>query len=321
LRQLLRSPGVGPTSASEAGESKPDNLKEEEVIAAAASRFIREAEANPEDVAADRSYAQAYEQCDRLLAKNPRHLLGLQVWAHGRMSRAVRKPRAAADSLYREADSLYREAEEKLALALTLAPEDTNLMARLGHAQLPRAALDVDCKSDGKLAEARVLFETILRLRPSFGHVRILWAHALAEQSKRAPGPETDQALADALASFETAAAHNNDPAKLMRGHAAILFAQGLRVCGEESVSLLRQAKEQFLGSELREPGSGAYRAACVCARLGENEECRQWLKKSREPGVLIARDELAAESPFEPVRYTDWFQEALRPNYAIAEK
>ena len=218
-------------------------------------------------------------------------------------------------------DSLYREAESKLALALTLAPEDTNLMARLGHAQLRRAVLDVDGKSAGKLAEAQVLFETILRLRPSFDHVRILWAHALAEQSKRAPGPETDRALADALASFEAAAAHTNDPAKIMRGQAAILFAQGMRACGEESVRLLRQAKEKFLGSELREPGSGAYRAACVCARLGENEECPEWLKKSRKPGVLVTRDKLAGESLFEPVRYTDWFQEALRPNYAIAER
>src|ERR1035438_7080771 len=102
-------------------------------------------------------------------------------------------------------------------------------MARLGHAQLRRAVIDVDGKSAGKLAEAQVLFETILRLRPSFDHVRILWAHALAEQSKRAPGPETDRALADALASFEAAAAHTNDPAKIMRGQAA---NSSRRVCG-----------------------------------------------------------------------------------------
>src|ERR1035438_4871281 len=57
-------------------------------------------------------------------------------------------------------------------------------MARLGHAQLRRAVLDVDGKSAGKLAEAQVLFETILRLRPSFDHVRILWAHALAEPDR-----------------------------------------------------------------------------------------------------------------------------------------
>lgn len=131
----------------------------------------------------------------------------------------------------------------------------------------------------------------------------------LFEQSKRSPGEETDRDLAGARAIFDAAAATTTEPAKIHRGAAAILFAQGMRVEGEERARLLREALEKFLSSEALEAGTGAYRAACVYARLGEEEECRNWLEKSREPGILVTRDELAEESHFDDVRQHDWFQ------------
>lgn len=73
-----------------------------------------------------------------------------------------------------------------------------------------------------------------------------------------------------------------------MRGKAAILFAQAIRASGQERPGLLREARENFLASESREPGSGAFRAACVSARLGEQDECRKWLEQSTEPGLLL---------------------------------
>jgi hypothetical protein len=82
-----------------------------------------------------------------------------------------------------------------------------------------------------------------------------------------------------------------------------------MRTKGDQRIGLLMEAKEKFLVSETFEPGSGAYRLACVCARLCEDEECRNWLEQSREPGILVTRDEMLEEPHFELVRERDWFQ------------
>ena len=176
-----------------------------------------------------------------------------------------------------------------------------------------RALLDAGEKGAGHLGRAREAIEEALRIRPAFEHARVLWADVLGEQSKRAPGEATDRALAEARAVYEGAAPTTADPAKVQRGCAAILFAQGMRAAGEERVHLLREAKEKFLASETREPGTGAYRTACVCARLGEEEECLHWLTESREPGILVTRGEMADEPHFESVRQSDWFRGLLQ--------
>ena len=250
--------------------------------------------------------AQARQQCDKLLETDRGRLLGLQLLNQVLCTEAVHQSGV-------EADGLYAQAEEACASALVLAPQDTNLMASLGHTQLRRALLDAGEKGSGHLGRAREALEDALRIRPTFEHARVLWAHVLAEQSKCAPGEATDRALAEARAIFDGAAAATTDPAKVQRGCAAILFAQGMRAAGEESVRLLRDAKEKFLASETREPGTGAYRAACVCARLGEEEECRHWLTESREPGILVTRGEMADAPHFENVRQSDWFQGLLQ--------
>jgi Zn-dependent protease with chaperone function/tetratricopeptide (TPR) repeat protein len=375
------------------GSTRADKMRAEEAIAMAAGQLRKKAE-RATGGEADRLLAQARQECDKLLAMNPNHLLGLTVLFRVLTAQAPRQPRAEADVLYAqaeaacrsalvitpedynlmaclgatliqraklaagvetdrllaqarqecdklletkrgslmgqqllsyvlsaqatrhsraEADGIYAQAEAACASAMAMAPEDCNpnvkLMASLGHILLHRALLDPGEKGSGYLTRAREVLEETLRIRPAFDHARILWAHVLVEQSKRAPGEETDRALAEARASFDAAAGTTTDPAMVLRGIAAILLAQAMRVMGEDRVRLLREAKEKFLASETRKPGTGAYRAACVCARLGEVEECRHWLEESREPGILVTRGEIADETHFENVRQCDWFQ------------
>ena len=302
LPQIMRRRSAPSTAPAKPGESKAEQLKQQESIALAANRLFLAARRNPDWQAAEASFAEGCEQCARLLQINPHHLLGLKIWASGLLLHAARKPR-------QEAIRLYREAEEKWAGALEISRYDPTLITALAHAQLRRATLDGDGTSGQLLKEARANLENALCLCPSSDYALVLRAQALAELSKRHPGPRTDQALADALESFEAAAAGAKDPSRVLRGQAVIRLAQGIRASGEASVLLFRQAKERFLAAESREPGAGAYSAACACARLGETDECRHWLEKSGEPGVKISPDELALSPHFESVRWTDWFQ------------
>jgi hypothetical protein len=93
-----------------------------------------------------------------------------------------------------------------------------------------------------------------------------------------------------------------------------------MRASGQERLGLLREARQNFAASESAEPGSGAYRAACVSARLGEEDECRKWLEQCREPGILVTRDELAEEPHLESVWDRDWFQALVAEPVAQGE-
>ena len=47
-------------------------------------------------------------------------------------------------------------------------------------------------------------------------------------------------------------------------------------------------------------------------AQLDEQAECRRWLEKSREPGILVSREQMAQEEELASVRGCDWFREML---------
>jgi Zn-dependent protease with chaperone function len=278
------SPGESPLTA---------RMQAEEAIAVASSRLLHQAERSAGDEA-ERLLAQALQECDRLLEQNPRHVLGLRLRSRVLSEQAIRRPRAAADRL-------YAQAEGACSTAIGIAPHDVDLLDIHAHLLLHRALLNPGEDGVALLAKARRLLEDALTARPGFDHARILWAHVLAEQPRRCPDADTDQALEAALAAFDSAANTTHRLPSVLRGSAMILVAQAMRARGENHTRLLLIAKEKFLESETHEPGTGAYRAACVSAHLGQEDECRRWLEASREPGILVTRDEMADEPHFAP--------------------
>jgi len=281
-----------------------DRMRAEEAMAVQASQLARRAlRVRGEESA--RLLAEAQQSCEILLASNPRQLQGLRVLAQVLFARSMSQNR-------QEALRLYVRAQEIIETAAAIAPQDSNVTTLLGHVLLRRGLLTPGEAGVEFLAQSREVLESTLRAQPSFDHARILWAHVLSEQARRASSEGIDGYLALALDAFDTAARSTTHPAQVMRGKAAILFAQAMRTSGEERLGLLREARENFVASESREPGSGAYRAACVSARLGDEDECRKWLAQSREPGILVTRDELAEEPHLESVRDRDWFQSLI---------
>ena len=71
-------------------------------------------------------------------------------------------------------------------------------------------------------------------------------------------------------------------------------------------------AKEKASEADRIKPGEGAYNAACACARLGEDDECRRWLETALEHGELEDRSHMETDPDFESVRDTEWFKEIL---------
>jgi len=91
-----------------------------------------------------------------------------------------------------------------------------------------------------------------------------------------------------------------------------VLFAQARATEGPEATKLLEAAKEKYRDAESRAPGSAAYNLACVAARLGNLDECRSWIVKSREPGIRVSPDRMARDPDLASVRECDWFRELV---------
>ncbi len=59
-------------------------------------------------------------------------------------------------------------------------------------------------------------------------------------------------------------------------------------------------------------PGSGSYNLACVSALLGDDPECRKWLKQSQKSGNLPSIEHLQEDPDLDSVRKKDWFKKII---------
>ena len=80
----------------------------------------------------------------------------------------------------------------------------------------------------------------------------------------------------------------------------------------DEIPRLLRQAEQYATEAEEKKAGVGAYNLACVWARGGDEQKCRQWLERSQEYGKLPSREEMMKDKDLASVRDTAWFKELL---------
>ena len=126
------------------------------------------------------------------------------------------------------------------------------------------------------------------------------------------PGAETGRLIEEATRSFEEAARKADRPDAILVGWGDLLAGKAWLAEGAERVRLLQEARNKYAEFESRRPGSAAYDLACVAARLGEPDQCRQWLEKSREPGIRISADRMAGDPAVASVRECDWFGRLL---------
>ena len=262
-------------------------------------------------------------ECERLYNNNPRDAYPLRVWG---MALCQRVPRVSGADAKSAADRLYADAESKVSEALSLSPGDAGIAVSLVFVLVRRSRLYDPQHAARLLGRADELLATVLRKDPRHGEALRWRAHLVYERVRRMPGKESQRLLAQTVAQFEAASRSGADSAELSDGQGVLLMAQAKCAPRSEFECLMRQAKTKLAQAESRSPRSNAYNLACVCAQLGEVDECRRWLIESREPGILVSVDEMASEEELVHVRESEWFSEMLsakgqstRPDYMIA--
>ena len=244
------------------------------------------------------------DECERLLIVKPEATVLLNLWggALGAMGN-----RLAGE----EADRLYAAAEEKYKEALRIAPDQVDSMSALGVLVWRRARLRRGAEASELIRQAGEWLDTALRLKPSDARALSGRAWILFARTKLMPCTDTARLL-DAAASQFASVETNDDDAILRQARGVLLWAQARCAEGEQATRLLNDAKTRLEEADRQEPGSAAYNLACVCAQLGDDAACRQWLEKSREPGVLVSREQMATEEELAGVRGSDWFRALL---------
>jgi tetratricopeptide (TPR) repeat protein len=249
----------------------------------------------------DRLFARACGRFRNLHQANPRYIPALKLWGAALERRA---PRLRSP----EAERTRAEAEEMLSLALELNPNDPDTLAALASVLERRAWLKPPEVAGPLLARARHLAGKGLSLRPHHSHLLNVSAFVLYGQAHALPEEDLDRRLAEALDIFKSE--YRTTPtASILTGWGTVLFAQADRTSGTDAERLLREAKGKYEAVLARDPTSSTYNLACVCARLGEFDECRRWLERSGEPGRLATREEVAADPELSAVRDCAWFR------------
>ena len=96
--------------------------------------------------------------------------------------------------------------------------------------------------------------------------------------------------------------------AHFLRG---VNFHEWAAMTGERALFL--QARDAMICAEALEPGSTAYNLACVSARLGEEDACREWLRRAADAGTLPGPEVLAEDPDLDTVRKKPWFKGMLK--------
>jgi tetratricopeptide (TPR) repeat protein len=233
---------------------------------------------------------QICDECERLLILFPREAPLLNFWGSALEAMGNR----AADQ---EAERLYRLASEKYAEALAVRPGDAAVMNSLASVFWRRARRHRGEEARALLAESSRWLELALAADSKDVRALSLSAWVLFSRTRLAPGEETDRLLADAARLYATF----DDP-NLRQASGLVLWGQGR----------LEDARLKLTDAEQHQPGSAAYNLACVCAQLGDEAACRDWLERSREPGVLVSREQMSVEEELAQVRHLPWFRELV---------
>jgi hypothetical protein len=245
------------------------------------------------------------EECERILRSRRKDRALLAWWASALSSLSVR-------TTPEEASQLLAQAEAKLKAALALYAEDASVMASLSNVLWRRAKLSPGGEGEGLLREAGEWAGKSRQLLPLDAVPILTQACVLFSRTKVLPGEETTRQVDEAARAID-AIPTGDDPDPLLLARGIIRWSQAYCATGEAAARLLGEAKQRLTESAARRVSSAEYNLACICARLGEEEECRQWLEKSREPGILVSREQMAEELELESVRAHDWFHQMLR--------
>ena len=72
---------------------------------------------------------------------------------------------------------------------------------------------------------------------------------------------------------------------------------------------LFLEARDALIRADKLEPGRGAWKLACISARLNNAKLCRKWLERAQKYDALPPSDELRNSPYLKSVQNQKWFK------------
>jgi hypothetical protein len=136
------------------------------------------------------------------------------------------------------------------------------------------------------------------------------WGVALDGLAENKKGKEAEKLYNQAIEKYKKAIEIKPDHHSAYNNWGAALLYLAILKGGKDAEDLLKQAEEVCLKAEPLKTGKGAYNIACVYARRGNEEKCKEWLKVAEKAQTLLpTREHAMADDYFKSVRDKDWFK------------
>ena len=140
----------------------------------------------------------------------------------------------------------------------------------------------------------------------------IMQGNSLSEQAKTKTGEDADRLFALAGEKYQAALKIKPDKDEALNSWGIALYDQAKTKTGEDADRLFAQSKDLLLKAESILSGSAAYNIACWSAIRGQEDECKKWLEKGLDLGVMPSRQHLEKDLDLENVRERPWFKAIL---------
>ena len=211
-----------------------------------------------------------------------------------------------------EADQFYAQAGEKYQAALKIKPDYYNVLYVWGLNLHSQAKTKTGKDADRLFALSGKKFQETLKIKPDMYNALNNWGNVLFRQAKTKTGKKAECLYAQAVEKYQAALKIKPDDHEALSKWGNALFSQAKTKTGKDADRLFAQSKDLLLKAESISPGSAAYNIACWCAIRGQEDECRKWLEKCLDSGVMPSRQHLEKDMDLENVREKLWFKAIL---------
>ncbi len=264
-------------------------------------------------VKADNLYEKACEKYEKALFLKPNDYYALANWGNALKCQAISKKGE-------EAEELIAQACNKFLRAFAVDPHKPEALDNWGDALLHLAH---EKKQENKTEEADALtekacekLEMAVNREPRSESFR-KWGNAFdlkaAGKRLRVWGKKvkaTERLLAQACEKYEMAVALDPDDYITLERWANVLLYCAVNEKGKNRGAMLEEAKKKCLLAESIKTGWSAYRLACISAALGDESECKRWLKVGEGLAILPPKDVVNKEDFLKSMRNKKWFKE-----------
>ena len=135
----------------------------------------------------------------------------------------------------------------------------------------------------------------------------------LSKRADTKTGAVADRLFKQAVEKYAAALKIKPDDPGALNNLGATCLYRARRKKGAAAKRLYTMAEKKLLKAEEISKGIAMYNLACLAARRGEIDECREWLSRAHRKGTLPTRKHLESDSDMEPVRHLNWFKTLLK--------